>query len=325
MLYGENSFLSYSPETDRVITKVASVAEEFVRDHNKVVLMGKNGLDAYLSPRLAVDSRVTRGNSLPRLSIGVRRQGMSYEALEGELDDIQQRFLAVVPESLQDVVEDLYSGTTMSGTNDFTMAEIAPTEDNAKAIRLMTWADLKDGGHWSARRIADPNNDEQVGQQIDKLTANPESYVGIFEDGHLVGFMKLTEWMLGDQLPYGTLKERWHNASLYDQRERVFEDRPLGIQGLGSVPSMAKLDREMIMRDLVDFSVFQADNGAAVPRRIVIPVHRNDQALSAITDAGFEPTRLTGRSVGMRQRLYEREAAFSALRDFGLLTDEFDR
>ncbi len=324
MLYGENSFLSYNPETDRAIAEVASVAEAFVHDHNKVVLMGKNGLDAYLAPRLAVGSRLDRGYSLPQLSIGVRRQGISYQALEGELDDIQRKFLAAVPESLQDVTEDLYSGMSMSGTNDFTMAEIAPTEENAKAIRLMTWADLKDGGHWSARRIADPNNERQVGTQIDKLTANPESYVGIFEDGKLVGFMKLTEWMLGDQLPYGTLRERWHNASLYDQRERVFEDRPLGIQGLGSVPSMNRLDREMIMRDLVDFSVFQADSGAAIPRRIVIPIHRNDQALSAVTEAGFEPTRLTGRSVGMRQRLYEREAASSALRDFSLLTDEFD-
>ncbi|MDB5161566.1 MAG: hypothetical protein JWM52_74 [Candidatus Saccharibacteria bacterium] len=231
---------------------------------------------------------------------------------------------------MRGVVKKAFGGQQISGSTDFRLGSIEPTESYAEVIQDITNRDVADGNHPHPDSVANPDNPAMVAIQIQKMIDNPEFYSGMFKDDELLAFMKLTEWKEGDQAPYLTFGEKLGKLRGRLGGPQVTSEgvRPLGIQGIGAIAEQNSLERAMLMGDLIDFSIFQADNNET-PRAIVIPLHSNDQVAPVVIEKGFERTNLTGRSVEMRQRLYIRRAlalttVSGALEEFQRESQQFD-
>jgi hypothetical protein len=80
--------------------------------------------------------------------------------------------------------------------------------DTAREVQRFVYEDFLRVGvtEEEARSIADPDNDDQVVKQLERITHRPRGtmYSWVIEDGGLRGIVKTGPWLPGDAAPFGT-------------------------------------------------------------------------------------------------------------------------
>jgi|GEM_PF-6864741 len=310
MIKGEFSYLLQSDElSGEQIAEVVAASEGLVAEQTTLAEDGLEGLDAFLAPKY----QTIIENTEPwfAATIGVeRRNEQAWAQIQNDLTFLKNSLLGrLSPESRQ-LLEDHPASQSIYGMQTYDLTRIEPSTENATALQRLSLQDLTDGGHRHPTQLANPNNIHGLVVQKEKLARAQNDYLGVFRGDALVAFIKTHEWLLGDQIDFGTRAVRKENRRLYNEGIRTFPDSPLGILGLVADKQAAHYqDRQRMIDDLLGYALFEARTGTAVPRRVVIPIHDHDEVAPALIRAEFEPMRLSGKSYGMHQQLFEHPAA----------------
>lgn len=183
---------------------------------------------------------------------------------------------------------------------EFTIGGIEATEKNADSIIQLVKSDLQRAGLTTDEIIKYTN--PNIKTQTERLSRNPERYVGVFAlvgalaSEELSGFMKFNDWLNGDQMPFETRLKRLQ----LKMGGAYLDGMPQGIHGLVVEDT---LDNGVeAIRLLTDEAVKLAQG-----REIRIALYPGDPAEPVLGDYGFNPTGKFGELSGLRQQLYVRD------------------
>ena len=185
---------------------------------------------------------------------------------------------------------------------------IEPTLSNATVIQRLVFEDLRESDFREPRKLADPGNPDKVGAQRRKLRSNPERYCGVTRNGQLVGFMKETDWLIRDELPFVAGPRALWLWAQRAFRQSYLPGRPWGIFGLVVSEGLGDEVRQEILVALLERSLEK--NGRT--RTVNIVTARVYYLLPWILqDLGFVQVGKPGKAAGapgIKQWRYQRPA-----------------
>lgn len=194
----------------------------------------------------------------------------------------------------------------------FKTTRITPTKQHAEAILGLACKDLEHCGlsELTATKIVNPNDEKQIESQQDKLRTLQKRYVGVVAlgDNHLVGYSKMHDWTLSNQLPFCNPDERARVTAIIHKFRNVAK-RPMGdIMGVHEfvVGGDDIKERFDIAGTLIDKVI-----KLAKLREIYIPVCDDDIITSSLVDRDFCSTgRIAVRNnIKMELFVYPKSAA----------------
>jgi len=190
------------------------------------------------------------------------------------------------------------------------MPRIPATEANARSLQALTLQDVAFAGFQDPTSLADPNHPSKVAVQLEKLTQFPDRYSGYQqENGIIVAYMKSNEWFAGDEAPFvedTIARQAMKLASRL--RGGSLKPRAYGVFGLVADVSLDPLDRDEMLRDLLDESVLRGLANAAGVVNVV--VHDQDPLLPIAKEMDFEPVgpkAYAAGAPGVLQQRYQRD------------------
>jgi hypothetical protein len=159
--------------------------------------------------------------------------------------------------------------------------------DIAREVQRFVYEDFLRVGatEEEARSIADPDNDDRVVKQLERITHRPRGtmYSRVIEDGDLGGIVKIGPWLPGDAAPFGAGQRL---ASYIQQFMQPLEALPRGLHVFA-------------VRDGLALAALQAVRSSyAVESHLKLnaAVHENDDELhQAFTELGAPKNGPTGR------------------------------
>ncbi len=185
---------------------------------------------------------------------------------------------------------------------------IEESHADAVAIQRLTLQDAFSKGFEKPREIANPDDDQMVGTQRDKLHRHPERYSGYYHNGQLVAFMKQNEWRVDDELPFAT----WQEALKLLVRKARRLDLSMGQWGIFGLVVSDEFGYELrsaLLIDLLKRSFKYPVTGKA--RIVNIALSEKDPVLSIAKSQGFvvigKPGEAAG-APGLKQQRYQRLA-----------------
>jgi len=180
---------------------------------------------------------------------------------------------------------------------------IEPTWDNAKAIQRLTLQDVYAGGFNQPLELANPDDDQKVALQQQKLRDHPERYSGYTLNGTLVAYMKQNKWLIGDELPFVTPRLKAHLLRLMAKIRRTSETGQWGVFGLVASDELDRYQRRDALENLLKHS-FRGNL-----RTVNIVIHANDPVLPSALHFGFVAVGKFAEAAGasgLKQRRYQR-------------------
>lgn len=189
--------------------------------------------------------------------------------------------------------------------------QIEATEENARAIQALTLQDVVAGGFENPTSLANPNDHDQVWEQLMRLRRRPELYSAYMhqESGLLVAYEKSGKWRAGDERPFADENILAQMSLMYAKMLRSGSLKPnaYGVFGLVADKELAPDVRDEILnRMLVKTMGRAAAESAAVVNMVL---HNQDPALHVATDLGFIPVGRRGEAAGapgLMQQRYQR-------------------
>lgn len=180
-----------------------------------------------------------------------------------------------------------------------------PTPEHAKQIIALTRQDLYEARvqDEKIKQIADPDNEQLVKNQLEKLKNNPHQYRAALNGADIIGISKVNEFYTGDLRPYLPIAQRPLNRmhELFNGGE--LDGHPLGILALVAAEDTS-FDQYEIGEALVgDIVNNHPDN------EIFVGLWDHDPLRPAFKGQGFEPTGLHGKPqpAKVRQELHLRK------------------
>ncbi len=165
--------------------------------------------------------------------------------------------------------------------------------------------------------LANPNNEQHVDAQKERLLRHPSRYLGALttkqllggqlglRNPRLVGLVKYNEHRAADQLPYATNEaEQIELQAAIDANRHHLPGRPLGIFALTVSGVLAPYRQIEVAGSLIEAVVRRADE---VVREIRIGVAKNDALLPALEQHGFVSTKIQEAHNGTPHTLYVRD------------------
>ena len=192
----------------------------------------------------------------------------------------------------------------------FHIGNIKPSEQNARSILRLTSADLLRAGlpEDEVLAIADATNEIHIDQQVARLAAYPERYLGAVAARGLIGYIKVNEWNRADQLQFTTGLRRVGQRVLVAVGDTHLEGGLLGIHGF-VVDDSNNEDR------LVGMSLLGEALELAFGREVRIAQYQGDPMNYVTKEKGFIPTGKRGTILGIQQELYVRPAETKTLKN----------
>lgn len=179
----------------------------------------------------------------------------------------------------------------------FTFVEsIEPTRALAKTMQRLTLDDLRDGTFDRPTLLSNPESPSKIGAQRRMLQAHPERYCGVMYGGELVAFMKVTDWLILDEVPFAANGQALRLKAQRVLRRRYLPGRPLGVFALVVSNDLSEVADISIFTVLLERALQKAD-GRVV--NIVIPKVQKRQWLpGTLEHYGFRQVGTQGEAAG---------------------------
>jgi hypothetical protein len=183
---------------------------------------------------------------------------------------------------------------------------IEPTTENAKAIVSLVRQDAKAGHMTELYEYANSENPDRIDEQLGKMIKDPKSYSGYIKDGQLVAFMKQTELLTGNVLPYA-VGGHWIVMMIKKRLRRSPRTGQLFITGLVVSEELEPEERVHALKQLLQKSF----TGGRKNKVVNIVLHDSDPLLDIAPKLGFKQFGKKGDDPavpGVKQRLFRRPA-----------------
>lgn len=190
--------------------------------------------------------------------------------------------------------------------DDISFEAIRPNVDNARAIQQIKLDLLPHSAHY--RFFVNPDGTVQVNRQIDELKRHRERFTGAFSKGELLGFMKVGDWELRNEMAFASEEELPELERLIEAGKTYPSQYKLGIFGLAVSREVDSDRAEAIASNFL----YQATDLALNLEHTAINIElfENDPLRSTIMNQGYAFTgRLNGPLMHTRsivKRLYSK-------------------